>query len=62
MNDLPAEAKTRAEKDALGFKIFEVEKEMKSSKVVYAMTCDQAGTMMEVESAPGSTLISKGKA
>lgn len=61
MNDLPAAVKSLAEKETAGCKIIEVEKETKDSKVIYAITYDQAGTKMEIEYSPEGKLISKGK-
>ena len=61
MNDLPAAVKPLAEKETAGCKIIEVEKEIKDSKVIYAITYDQAGTKMEIEYTADGKLISKGK-
>ena len=61
MNDLPPAVKVLAEKEVAGCKIIEVEQEMKDSKVIYAITYDQAGTKMEIEYSPDGKLISKGK-
>ena len=61
MNDLPQTVKPLAEKETAGYRIIEVEKEMKNSGVIYAITYDQNGTEMEIEYSPDGKLISKGK-
>ena len=61
MNELPPAVKPLAEKEVAGYKIIEVEKEIKHGKVIYTITYDQAGTTMEIEYAEDGTLISKEK-
>jgi len=56
------DVKPLAEKEVIGCKIKEVEKEMKHGKVIYAITYfDRAGALMELEYAEDGTLISKGR-
>ncbi|MFA4839229.1 MAG: hypothetical protein WC703_07130 [Candidatus Neomarinimicrobiota bacterium] len=61
MNDLPAAVKPLAEKEVSGYKIIEVEQEMKDGKLIYTIAYDSAGTEMELEYSPEGALISKGK-
>ena len=61
MQDLPAAVRPLAEKEVVGCRIIEVEKENKNGKVIYAVTYDQAGVEMEIEYAEDGTLISKGR-
>lgn len=62
MNQLPPAVKPLAEKEVVGCRIKEVEKETKNEKAIYAITYfDPAGTLMEIEYAENGTLISKGK-
>lgn len=61
MNDLPPAVRSLSEKETVGCRIIEVEKEVKTGEVVYAITYDQAGTTMELEYAPDGRLISKGE-
>ncbi len=61
MDELPSAVKPLAEQETVGCKIVEVEREVKKGKVIYAVTYDQDGTLMEVEYGEDGTLISKGK-
>jgi uncharacterized membrane protein YkoI len=60
-SDLPEAVRTLVEKETAGCMIIEVEKEMESGKIIYAITYDQDGTEMEIEYTPDGKLISKGR-
>jgi uncharacterized protein YxeA len=61
MADLPEAVRTLVEKETVGCRIIEVEKEMEGGKIIYAITYDQDGTEMEIEYTPDGKLISKGR-
>jgi len=60
MNQLPGAVKTAAEKEIADSKIIEVERELKDSMTIYAITYNDNGREMEVEYSPDGTLLSKG--
>jgi hypothetical protein len=61
MNDLPQAVRPLAEKETAGYRIIEIEKEMKNGDIIYAITYDQDGTEMEIEYGTDGKLMSKGK-
>jgi hypothetical protein len=60
MNDLPEAVKIPAEKETAGCRIIEVEREYKYDQVIYAITYDQADTIMEIEYSVCGALLFKG--
>lgn len=61
MQELPAAVRPLAEKEVVGCRIIEVEKENKNGKVIYAIAYHRAGVEKEIEYVEDGALLYKGK-